>query len=206
MTYPHSKPETIADGLVHAAGLLLAIPASILLVRYGVQVGAELASIYLYVGCMIFSFIASAAYNLTPLDHLRPFLNRVDHAAIYFKIAGTYGPLVSVIDSKYAYGVLGLVWILAIFGAVSKLWFWRKKGRGSLALYLLMGWLSVLLIWPMWQHLPATALALILAGGVIYSAGAVVYSKKDMRFHTAIWHAFVLVASACFFAAITLSI
>ena len=206
MTYPHSKLETIADGTVHAAGLFLAIPASVFLVKYAAQTGTHLAAVSVYVACMIFSFAASAAYNMTPYDKLRAALNRVDHAAIYFKIAGTYAPLVSVIGSAYAYGILGLVWGLAIFGAIAKLWFWQKKGRGSLILYLLMGWLCLLLIWPMWTHLPRTALSFIVAGGIIYTGGAVIYSKKDMKYHTAIWHFLVLLASACFFIAIALSL
>lgn len=206
MTYPYSKSETIADGFVHVVGLLLAVPASVLLLQYSAEVGANLTSVYLYVTCMVFSFVASAAYNLTPVERLRPRFNKIDHAAIYFKIAGTYAPFVSVIDSRYAYGILGLVWLLAIFGAVAKIWFWHRKGRGSLALYLLMGWLSALLIWPMWEHLPATALALMVAGGGIYSAGTLIYSNKSMKYHNAIWHLFVLIASICFFIAITLSL
>ena len=206
MIYPDSKAETIADGFVHIAGLLLTVPASIWLVQYAAQTGAHLVSILVYVGCIIISFLASAIYNLTLVDHLRPHLNKVDHAAIYFKIAGTYAPLVSVIGSNYADVILGLVWILAVIGAIAKLCFWHKKGRGSLALYLLMGWLSLLLIWPMWQHLPKAAFTLICAGGIIYSAGAIIYSNKELKYHTAIWHVFVLVASACFFIGIALSL
>lgn len=206
MAYPHSKPETIADAAVHAAGLLLAIPASMWLIHFAAQTGTHLPAVYVYTGCIIFSFIASAAYNLTPADSLRTALNKIDHAAIYFKIAGTYVPLVSVIGSAYAYGILGLVWGLALIGAIAKLWSWKKRGRGSLMLYLGMGWLSLLLVWPMWIHLPKAALALILAGGIIYSGGAIIYSKKDVRYHTAIWHVFVLVATVSFFIAIALSI
>ena len=205
MAYPYSKAETLADGAVHVAGLLLAVPASAILLIQAAQNGATLAPTGLYAACMIFAFMASAIYHLSPIDQLRPLLNKIDHAAIYLKIAGTYTPLVMVIGSGFAYGILGIVWALAAIGAVAKLWFWGTDGRGSLALYLLMGWLSVLLIWPMWVTLPGMALALIVAGGLTYSLGTFVYGHKGMRFQNAIWHGFVLVASACFFAAILLS-
>lgn len=206
MAYPYSKAETLADGAVHVAGLVLAVPAVVILMGQAAQNGTAQAPAALYAGCMVFAFLASAVYHLSPLESLRPILNRIDHAAIYFKIAGTYTPLVMVIGSGFAYGILGIVWALAVLGAVAKLWFWRTDGRGSLTLYLLMGWLSVLLIWPMWQKLPGLALSLIVAGGLIYSAGTFVYAHKGMRFQNAIWHSFVLLASACFFAAIALSV
>jgi hemolysin III len=206
MAYPYSKAETLADGAVHVAGLVLAVPAVVILMGQAAQNGTAQAPAALYAGCMIFAFLASAVYHLSPRESLRPILNRIDHAAIYFKIAGTYTPLVMVIGSGFAYGILGIVWALAVFGAVAKLWFWRTDGRGSLTLYLLMGWLSVLLIWPMWQKLPGLALSLIVAGGLIYSAGTFVYAHRGMRFQNAIWHSFVLLASACFFAAIALSV
>lgn len=206
MAYPYSKAETLADGAVHVAGLVLAVPAVVILMGQAAQNGTAQAPAALYAGCMVFAFLASAVYHLSPQESPRPILNRIDHAAIYFKIAGTYTPLVMVIGSGFAYGILGIVWALAVLGAVAKLWFWRTDGRGSLTLYLLMGWLSVLLIWPMWQKLPGLALSLIVAGGLIYSAGTFVYAHKGMRFQNAIWHSFVLLASACFFAAIALSV
>ncbi|AXI47729.1 hemolysin III [Sulfitobacter sp. SK012] len=202
MGYPFSKAETVADGAVHAAGLAFAIPATALLVMNTDNTWAVL----LYGLCMVGAFAASAIYHMSPIDRTRPLLHRLDHAAIYFKIAGTYTPLVAVIGSGFAYGILGIVWALALIGAVAKLWFWKTDARGSLALYLGMGWLSVLLIVPMWKNLPGTALSLVVAGGLIYSLGTIVYARKSMPFHNAIWHGFVLIASICFFGAIALSV
>ena len=206
MAYPYSRSETIADGAVHVAGLAFAIPATVLLIMQTVQNGSGHVPAALYGGCMIFAFLASAIYHLSPYDRSRPLLNRIDHAAIYFKIAGTYTPFVFVIGSGFAYGILGIVWALAVVGAVSKLWFWATDGRGSLALYLAMGWLSVLLIWPMWSQLPRMALVLIVVGGLTYSAGTYVFSRQSLPYQNAIWHAIVLTASICFFAAITISL
>ena len=102
--------------------------------------------------------------------------------------------------------VLGLVWLLALLGAVAKMWFWGPNGRGSLALYLTMGWLAVLLFWPMWHVLPPAALFLVVIGGTIYSVGAWVFAKPEFRYQNAIWHSFVLSASTCFFAAVAISL
>jgi hemolysin III len=206
MPYPTSPAETLADGTIHVAGLIFAVPASIWLLSQAAISGAPLTATAIYAGCMVFAFLASAVYHLLPFEQTRAVLGRIDHAAIYFKIAGTYTPLVMLIGSGFAYGILGLVWVLAVLGAVAKLFFWRTDARGSLALYLGMGWLSVLLIWPMWHSLPSMAVALIGIGGLIYSTGTIIYKRDGMRYQNAVWHVFVLVASICFFAAISLSI
>ena len=125
MGYPFSKAETVADGAVHAAGLAFAIPATALLAMNTDNTWAVL----LYGLCMVGAFAASAIYHMSPIDRTRPLLHRLDHAAIYFKIAGTYTPLVAVIGSGFAYGILGIVWALALIGAVAKLWFWKTDAR-----------------------------------------------------------------------------
>ena len=153
---------------------------------------------------LILSLLASAAYHLLPWERSRPVFHRLDHAAIYLKIAGTYTPLVVLIGSWFAYVVLGVVWVVALLGAVAKLSFWATNARGSLALYLLLGWASVLLIWPMWLTLPGPAFALIAAGGLLYTVGTVFFAMKVLRFQNAIWHSFVLAASTCFFCAVSM--
>ena len=206
MGYHASKPETIADGVVHLTGLALAIPASAYLLANLNCADHIWTGTALYVATLIFALAASALYHLSPFDRGRTLLGRIDHASIYFKIAGSYTPVVILIGSGFAYGILGLVWALAALGAVAKLWFWPANSKGSLALYLGMGWLSVLLLWPMWQVLPAASVVLIVLGGAIYSLGTVVYAKNGMRYQYAIWHLFVLVASGSLFAAIALGV
>jgi hemolysin III len=206
MAYPYSPAETVADGTVHVLGLGFAIPATILLMIYAAGQDASLTAAIIYSACFLLSLTVSAIYHLVPFDNTRAVLERLDHAAIYFKIAGTYTPLVVVIGSGFAYAILAVVWALALFGATAKMWFWDPKSKASLALYLAMGWLSVLLIYPMWQVLPGATLALITVGGLTYSLGTIVYAHPGMRFQNAIWHIFVLAASICFFAAIAISL
>lgn len=207
--YPtYTRSERIADGAMHVAGVGFALVGTTILiaVALGRTDGATVAAIAIYGVALTGSFVASACYHFTPWDGPRPLLRRIDHAAIYVKIAGTYTPLVVMIGSAFAYGVLGVVWVLAVAGAVAKLFFWARPTRWGVALYVGLGWLSVALLTSLVPIIPALALALLVMGGLVYSVGAVVFSLEDLKFQNAIWHGFVLVASGCFFAAIAMGV
>jgi len=207
--YPtFTKSERIADATMHILGVALAIAGTIALVIYawGQSDSGTVVGLSIYGVALIGSFIASACYHFTPWEHPRPTLRRIDHAAIYLKIAGTYTPLVVLIGSAFAYSVLAVVWALAALGAVMKLFFWARPGRFGAGLYVGLGWLSVALITSLVAVVPTSALVLIIIGGLIYSAGAVLFSLDEWRFQNAVWHGFVLSASICFFAAIALGV
>ena len=174
----------------------------VLLVSHAGLVSAgQMFALAIYGGALIATFVASAVYHLAPWHALRPALRRIDHAAIYLKIAGTYTPLVVMVGTTFAYLILAIVWGLAAIGITLKLFFWQTPGRFGPLLYLIMGWLSVFLIWSVWSVLPGLALVLIAVGGLTYTVGVVFY-KSEKPFTTAVWHGFVVVASACFWAAI----
>jgi len=208
MAYPYPVKEVAADAAVHATGLIAAICGTVLLALHVARVGIDGAglAVAVYLSALLFALIASAAYHMVPWDGPRGMLHKIDHAAIYLKIAGTYTPLVLVIGSAFSYTILAAIWAIACCGAVAKLTFWSTDARGSLALYLALGWAALLLIWPMWQGLSGAAFALIAAGGGLYSIGAVFFAMRAFAFQNAVWHGFVLAAGACFFGAITLSI
>ncbi len=109
-----------------------------------------------------------------------------------------------IFATPLAWTVLAVVWVLALAGAAAKLWFWTDPGHLATALYLALGWLSVLLVWPLVDRLPPVATGLLIAGGLLYSAGVVFFAWERLRFNIAIWHAFVLLASGCFYGAIAL--
>ena len=111
-----------------------------------------------------------------------------------------------VIGSAFAYAVLAVVWAIALGGAVAKLFFWKSPGRLGPTLYLLMGWLSIALVWSLAMTLPVASTALVVIGGLLYSAGVIFFVWEGLRFSNAIWHGFVLAASACFFAAIAMGV
>lgn len=207
MTYPtYARSERIADGSMHAIGVIGALTGAIMLfvLRAGDVTGWQLTALAVYGVALISTFAASAFYHMTPWPALRPTLRRFDHAAIYLKIAGTYTPLVVMVHSAFAYVILGIVWGLAVIGITLKLFFWRTPGRFGPALYLVMGWLSVGLIWTIWPVLPGVVIALIAAGGLTYTVGVIFYVSKK-KFTTAIWHGFVVAASACFWVAILIA-
>lgn len=187
---------------MHAIGVIGSVLGAALLLIWSAPVASpwEVAAITIYAITLIATFTASAFYHMTPWESIRPVLRRIDHAAIYLKIAGTYTPLVVMIGGGLAYVVLGLVWAMAIIGMTLKLVFWSTPGRFGPALYLIMGWMSIILIWSSWSVLP---FGYIVTGGLLYTVGVVFHASKTMKFANAIWHGFVIAASACFFAAIT---
>lgn len=204
--YPsYARSERIADGTMHAIGLAGALGGTVFLLTWNAGLASmwQMLALAIYGGALTATFAASAFYHMTPWPNTRPLLRRFDHAAIYLKIAGTYTPLVIMIGSAFSYVILSIVWALAFVGIVLKLFFWKSPGRYGPALYLVMGWLSVFLIWSMWPVVPAATTILIALGGLTYTAGVIFYAS-DWKFSTAIWHGFVVVASACFFAAIAI--
>jgi len=206
--YPtYARSERIADGTMHTLGVLGAISGAVVLIVWasGQASAGQIAAISVYGATLIATFVASALYHMTPWARIRPILRRFDHAAIYLKIAGTYTPLVVMIGSWFAYVVLAVVWALAVTGMVLKLFFWRAPGRFGPALYLIMGWLSLALIWSLWPIVPVPAMALIAVGGLLYTAGVPFYASETMKYAIAIWHGFVVAASGCFFAAIAIA-
>lgn len=206
--YPtYARSERIADGTMHAVGVLGATIGAVILIVWsaGNASADQVAALSIYGATLIATFVASAMYHMTPWEPIRPLLRRFDHAAIYLKIAGTYTPLVVMIGSGFAYVILSIVWGLAILGMVLKLFFWRTPGRFGPTLYLIMGWLSLALIWSLWPIVPVSVMALIAIGGLLYTAGVPFYASETMKFSIAIWHGFVVTASACFFAAIAIA-
>ena len=207
--YPvYARSERLADAAMHGLGIVAALGGTIWLIvwTFGRVSGGQTAALTLYGLTLIAAFSASTIYHFTPWERLRPAFRRADHAAIYLKIAGTYTPLVVLVGGVGAYLVLAAVWALAAFGMVQKIWFWSKPGRNGIALYLVMGWLSVLLAGALFAALPGSALALIAAGGLLYTFGVVFHVWEGLKFSNAIWHGFVLVASVCFFTAIALGV
>ncbi|MEY1556545.1 hemolysin III family protein [Yoonia sp. R2331] len=207
--YPaYDRSERIADGAMHTVGVIGALAGAAALSVWSVMhLGpGEVVALGVYAATLIATFCASAFYHMTPWESLRPTLRRIDHAAIYLKIAGTYTPLVVLIGSGFAYALLALVWALAVFGMIKKLFFWSTPGRFGPALYLAMGWMGVAVIWSALPILPVSATALIAAGGLLYTIGVVFFSWERLRYSLAIWHGFVVAASACLFAAIALGV
>jgi hemolysin III len=130
-------------------------------------------------------------------------LRKLDHAAIYLLIAGTYTPF-TLLAMRYPWGwvLFGVVWTLAIVGIAAKLTVGFRFPRLSTFMYLGMGWVGIFAIGPMTENLSNAELAWIIAGGLTYTAGVPFYVWKSRRYMHAVWHLFVLGGVACHFAAV----
>ena len=206
MSYPaYSRAERLADGAVHVVGLCAAlIGITLLFALWSWQrEGTVLVAATIYCVSMLVMLGASAAYHMAAHTPARPVLRRLDHAAIYVKIAGTFTPLSVLLGTAFGYVVLALVWVLALFGAAGKL----RAARGQMTTawlpYVALGWIGVALFVPLIGLLPGQSLALMLAGGLVYTGGVVFYVREDLRFANALWHLCVAVATACFFLGIS---
>ena len=145
----------------------------------------------------------STFYHAAKNPTKRRKLNIFDHAAIYVLIAGSYTPFCLVgLDSKLGWYMFISVWFFALIGIILKLFFTGKYDKLSTAMYLLMGWQVVFFVKPLIKNLSETGLYLLLAGGVFYTIGAILYSIRKLPFNHAIFHLFVLLGSLSHFIAI----
>lgn len=198
---PYTRNEIRADALVHGAGILAAPAGSIALLAHA-GVTWVLAS---YLFGLIAMLACSAAYNLTPPSQLKWLLRRFDHGAIFLLIAGTYTPLLPFLPDAAQGWTLGLVtWLGACFGIAVKFLFPGRFDRLAILVYLALGWVGVTAAGAFAQVLPRQVLTLIIAGGILYTAGIIFHIWESLKFHNAVWHGFVGVAAACHFAAIAL--
>lgn len=201
----YSPMERRLDGVVHAVGVVAAPVGSIALLAAVAAVGdaAATASVAVYCFGLMLMLGASAAYNLAPPGRAKDRLRRLDHAAIYVMIAGSYTPYaVNLVPPPWGPALGIAVWATAAAGVALKLAAPRRYERIGTALYLVQGWMLLPLLGPMADALPGHVLALLVAGGVVYTLGTVVHLAHRVPFHNAVWHAMVLAAAALHFAAV----
>ncbi len=204
-----SRPERVADAILHACGVVATVAASAVLLTLAIRSGEGRAvtAAAVYSGGMLASFGFSAAYNLCPASRWKETLRRCDHAAIYLFIAATYTPMCLVaLDGATGAALLTAVWMVAVTGFAMKIAWPRRFERLSLALYLALGWAGVAAAGAIVRALPPAALALLLAGGVLYSVGVIFHVWRRLRFQNAIWHGFVLSAAACHYAMVVTTV
>lgn len=204
----YSRAEERADRAVHVAGLAAALASVSWLLARVVPVGSsrEIAAVSIYALGLIGMLSASAAYNLMPPGAAKSRLRRLDHSMIFVMIAGSYTPFALIaLPPSTGIPLSAIVWSIAAIGVALKLLRpATARDRVSLALYLGMGWLVLAFLRPLLASVPLRVVVLLLAGGVVYSAGALVHLRRSLRFHNAIWHAMVVLAAAIQFAAVAL--
>lgn len=196
--YPH---EELLNSLTHGLGMLAAIVATFFMMKKASMAvsmtSGQMMGVTVYGVSMILLFMSSTLYHSAKNEVQKTILHRLDHCAIYLLIAGSYTPFLMItLDSMLAEILLVVVWVLAIAGIIFKMFFIDKFPRTSLITYLLMGWLSVFVIYQLYQVGPIELLTLLVAGGLSYSIGTIFYAIKKIPYNHAIWHIFVLAGAA----------
>lgn len=189
----------------HATGLLLSIVAVVLLVMRASHYGDawHIVSVSIFGASLIALYAASTTYHSATRPELRARLRVIDHATIYILIAGTYTPFTLItLSGPVGWTIFSISWGLAVSGIVLKLFFTGRFNLVSTLMYIFMGWIIVFAVKPLVASLPAEGLYWLIAGGLSYTIGAVVYSIKKVPLNHAIFHLFVLGGSVCHFVAV----
>jgi hemolysin III len=205
--YPTSAAKC-ADLVVHIVGLTLALVGGIVLLALAVRAGSisRVVGVAIYTAGVVAMLAFSTAYNFAKARY-RPVLRRLDHAGIYLMIAASYTPFtIHNLTGAWAWGMTIAVWSLAAIGALGKVFVPMLDRRLGAAVYLALGWLVVVAIKPMIDHVTWVALLLLVAGGVLYSTGVIFYVNRRLKFSRAIWHGHVVAAAATHWAAVLVGV
>lgn len=201
--YPKSEERiNIAS---HALGLALSVLGLVLLLLRATRYGGtgHVVSVAIYGASMIALYAASTAYHTSKDPLTRARLRVVDHAAIYLLISGTYTPFMLItLKGLAGWTIFSISWAMAVAGIILKLYFTGRFDHLSTLMYVFMGWLIVFVIEPMIAALPASGMAWLVAGGLSYTFGAVLYAIKRIPYNHALFHLFVLAGSICHFIAV----
>lgn len=191
----------------HAFGLVLAIIGSVFLLNKAIHS----ADMWQIIGSVVFSvammmlYLASTLYHFSSNTKARQYLRIFDHASIYFLIAGTYTPFTLVtLHGTLGWVLFGVTWTMAIGGVVLKLFYTGRYNILSTVMYVVMGWNIVFAIGPLMEKLTMPGFYWLLAGGLIYSVGAVFFMFDKVKYTHAIFHLFVLAGTICHFFAVYL--
>ena len=202
----YEQREEKINALSHAFGAVLAVIASVFMLLKGHDLPrGQFFGLCVYAFSLILLFSSSAIYHFAVDEKKRYWYKKLDHTAIYYLIAGTYTPFLSIaIPTAKAHYLLIALWLIAAIGTLFKLVFIHRFQKLSLIAYLVMGWLAVLVMDDMQHFLSHQALTWLIIGGLSYTIGALFYALKRVRYTHAIWHIFVLIGAGSHFLAIYL--
>lgn len=196
-----NKPQVgieIGNAITHGVGAALAIAGLVLLVIRAVRSGSpmRIVTFTIYGSILVLFYLSSTLYHALIFTRARHVFQVFDHDMIYILIAATYTPYCLVsIKGWQGWTLFGVIWGCAVLGVVYKSIWLKHKSKWSTLLYILMGWLCLLAFVPLWDALGPTGFGLLLAGGVTFTLGALLYSWPTQYTHL-IWHLFVLAGTA----------
>jgi hemolysin III len=203
----YSRGEEIANWVTHGIGLAASIVGLTLLIVYSSLRGNawHVVSFTVFGLTLLLLYTTSTIYHARRSERGKLLFRKLDHAAIFLLIAGTYTPfLLTHLRGPWGWTLFGAVWGLCGAGAVFQLFFGTRYRLASTLAYLFVGWLIVVALQPMITHVPHGGLWLLLAGGLCYTFGVIFYLWRRLRYHHAVWHGFVLGGSTCHYLAVLL--
>lgn len=191
--------EELWNAITHGIGLALSLPVCVLLIIYSATNGSaiHITSYAIFGASLILLFLMSTLLHSVPSKYKRIF-SILDHSSIYVLIAGTYTPFLLVaIGGTLGIVMLCIIWSIAILGVVFKCLFIHRFEKLSLVLYIVMGWLIIFAIQPLYSHLTFDGFMLLLSGGLLFTFGAIFYAWTRLPYNHAIWHLFVIAGCGC---------
>lgn len=208
--YPQARREEwLADVIVHAVGIVLAVAGCTLLVITAANSGSVklTAALVVYSAGLLAMLGCSALYNSNTNQKLSKLLERFDLSGIFLMIAASYTPfMLATLDGPMAWTFLGVVWTVALAGIAMNLLVRWNAPKVYIAMYLVLGWAALSIMDKLIHSLSPLGLGLLAAGGILYTIGVVFHVNKKLPFNSAIWHGFVIAAASCHFTAIYLDI
>jgi hemolysin III len=196
-----TRKEELANAITHGLGAVLAIAGLVLLIVLAVINGSTLqvVSFTVFGATMVMLYLASTLYHSIPHQRAKVFFRKVDHMSIFLLIAGTYTPFCLSLHNWIGWTMFGLIWGCALVGIVLKAFFTGKKELLSTILYVVMGWLGILIFKQLYDTIPFSSFVFLVLGGVFYTAGTFFFIKDKTRYFHSIWHLFVLAGSTAHF-------
>lgn len=207
-TEHHYEPtEELVNALTHGLGLVLSgVGLVYLLYAFWPHSGLDLASVTIFGATLVLMYGASTLYHAWPRAPIKQWLRRVDHASIYLLIAGTYTPFtLRILEPEWGLPVFGAVWGAAVLGAALKFVDLDRLPWSNRTTYLAIGWVAVVVMYPLATTLSLGAFVCIICGGIAYTAGTAFYVWEEMPFNHGVWHLFVLAGSALHYWAVILT-
>ena len=199
--FGQSFGEEVANSVSHGVGLLAALGSAPFLIIVAARRGqaSDVVGVSVFAATLVILYLASTLYHALPPNRAKRVFRVLDHGAIFLLIAGTYTPFtLGVLRGPWGWTLLGVVWSLAASGLLLTTVGGIQHPRLAMGLYLGMGWLALIAIKPLSQHLPPAGLAWLLAGGIAYTAGvAFMAAQRRMRYGHFVWHLFVLAGTGC---------
>ena len=190
--------EEIANSITHGLGLVLSVAALTILVVYASLDGDpwRITAFSIYGSSLTILYLVSTLYHSLTNSRIKAIFRRLDHAAIYLLIAGTYTPIILIsLRTTWVIYILPIVWTMAVIGVYIKVFYIHRYERLTLAYYIIMGWMALIAAKPMFNSIPIESFIWIILGGVAYTTGIIFYTWNRLPFNHTIWHGFVLAGS-----------